>query len=414
MRTELKVRLPIQPSLRPLKKLSNARVAVVHEWLYTYAGAEKVLEQILQCVPDADLYSMIDFLPEEQRGFLGGRKVRTSFLQKMPAVKRKHQYYLPLMPLAMERFDLSSYDVVITSSYAVAKGVLTGPNQLHVCYCHSPVRYAWDLQHQYLAQWRMHHGFRAILATYILHKIRIWDHVGSNGVDRFLANSQFIARRIWKTYRRRATVVYPPVDTDSFTPGEERGDEYVTVSRMVGYKRVDILVDAFRKMPDRKLTVMGTGEDLESLKASAPSNVTFLGRTPHKVMLDKLRTARAFLFGAEEDFGISPVEAQACGIPVIAYGRGGVLESVRGLWTGEQGIRDPTGVFFNRQDSESVLEGIRFFEAREEQFQSKNCVENAKRFAPANFRRHFLDSADAAWQAYQMRERDPNLPEWEG
>jgi glycosyltransferase involved in cell wall biosynthesis len=414
MRTELKVRLPIQPSLRPLKPLSSARVAVVHEWLYTYAGAEKVLEQILHCLPNADLFSMIDFLPEDQRGFLGGRKVQTSFLQRMPAVKRKHQYYLPLMPLAMERFDLSAYDVVVTSSYAVAKGVITGPNQLHLCYCHSPVRYAWDLQHQYLAQWRMNKGWRAILATYILHKLRIWDHVGSNGVDRFLSNSQFIARRIWKTYRRRATVVYPPVDTEKFTPGEERSDEYVTVSRLVGYKRVDILVDAFRKMPDRKLTVMGTGEDLENLRASAPANVTCLGHTPHKVMLDKLRKARGFLFAAEEDFGISPVEAQACGVPVIAYGRGGVLESVRGLWVGEQGARDPTGVFFNRQDSESVVEAIRFFESREAQFLPKNCVENAKRFAPANFCRHFLDSADAAWQAFQMRERDPNLPEWEG
>lgn len=394
--------------MRPTRILSDARVAIVHEWLYTYAGAEKVLENILQLFPQADLYSLIDFLPDNQRHFLGGRKVRTSFLQKMPMVRKKHQYYLPFMPLAMERFDLSSYDVVISSSYAVAKGVLTGPNQLHLCYCHSPVRYAWDLQHQYLQQWRMNQGIRGLAATGILHKLRIWDHVTSNGVDKFFANSQFIAKRIWKTYRRRSTVVYPPVDTNQFQPGETRSDHYVTVSRIVGYKRIDILVDAFRQLPDRKLVVVGAGEDLDKIRTGAPANVTFLGRAPDEILKATLQQARAFLFAAEEDFGISPVEAQACGVPVIAYGRGGALESIRGVWTGEMPHRDPTGVFFPSQTVPSVVDAVRFFESQEAMFNSTACVENSKRFAPSVFKRKFMDQAESSWQGFQIRDRDPN------
>lgn len=408
MSVEPRFRSPSLPTMRPTRILSDARVAIVHEWLYTYAGAEKVLENILQLFPQADLYSLIDFLPESQRNFLGGRKVRTSFLQKMPLVRKKHQYYLPLMPLAMERFDLSSYDVVISSSYAVAKGVLTGPNQLHLCYCHSPVRYAWDLQHQYLQQWRMNQGIRGLAATAILHKLRIWDHVTSNGVDKFFANSQFISKRIWKTYRRRSTVVYPPVDTNQFQPGSTRSDSYVTVSRIVGYKRIDILVDAFRQIPDRKLIVVGAGEDLDKIRSGAPSNVTFLGRAPDEVLKATLQQARAFLFAAEEDFGISPVEAQACGVPVIAYGRGGALESIRGVWTGEMPHRDPTGVFFPSQTVPSVVDAIRFFESQEAMFHPAACLENSKRFAPSVFKRKFMDQAESSWQGFQIRDRDPN------
>lgn len=408
MSFEPRFRSPALPTMRPTRILADARVAVVHEWLYTYAGAEKVLENILQLFPQAELYSLIDFLPQSQRQFLGGRKVRTSFLQRMPLVRRKHQYYLPLMPLAMERFDLSSYDVVISSSYAVAKGVLTGPNQLHLCYCHSPVRYAWDLQHQYLQQWRMNQGVRGLVATGILHKLRIWDHVTSNGVDRFFANSQFIAKRIWKTYRRRSTVVYPPVDTNQFQPGDIRSDHYVTVSRIVGYKRIDLLVDAFRQMPDRKLVVVGAGEDLDKIRAAAPSNVTFLGRAHDDILKATLQQARAFLFAAEEDFGISPVEAQACGIPVIAYGRGGALESIRGVWSGEMPHRDPTGVFFPTQTVPAVVDAVRFFEAHQALFHASSCIENSRRFAPVVFKRKFLDLAESSWQAFQIRDRDPN------
>jgi glycosyltransferase involved in cell wall biosynthesis len=393
--------------------VKEARVAVVHEWLYVYAGAEKVLEQILSLFPNADMYSLIDFLPADQRAFLGGRSVRTSFLQKMPRSKTHHQFYLPFMPLAMERFDLSSYDLIISSSYAVSKGVLTGPNQLHLCYCHSPVRYAWDLQHQYLHQWRLDRGVKAMLATWMLHKLRIWDHVTSNGVDRYMANSRFIARRIWKTYRRGSAVVYPPVDTARFTPGPVRGGHYVTVSRLVGYKRLDILLEAFRKLPDRKLVVVGRGDDYDRLKSMAPPNVTVAGSLPHDQLLETVRTARAFLFAAEEDFGIAPVEAQACGIPVIAYGRGGALETIRGVWTGEVSPHHVTGVFFQRQEVSCILDAIRFFESREEIFTPSACVENSHRFAPHVFRHDFMDVVNNEWQGFKMREQDPNLPDLE-
>jgi glycosyltransferase involved in cell wall biosynthesis len=378
-----------------------------------YAGAEKVLEQILSLFPTADIYSLIDSLPADQRAFLGGRPVHTSFLQKMPRAKTNHQFYLPFMPLAMERFDLSSYDLIISSSYAVSKGVLTGPNQLHLCYCHSPVRYAWDLQHQYLHQWRLDRGPKAMLATWILHKLRIWDHVTSNGVDRYMANSRFIARRIWKTYRRGSTVVYPPVDIARFTPGAERGGHYVTVSRLVGYKRLDILLEAFRNLPDRKLVVVGRGDDYDRLKAMAPPNVEIAGSLSHDKLLETVRSARAFLFAAEEDFGIAPVEAQACGVPVIAYGRGGALETIRGVWTGEVSPHHVTGVFFQRQEMSYVRDAIRFFESREEIFTPAACVENSHRFAPNVFRRDFMEVASSAWQSFKLREQDPNLPDLE-
>lgn len=387
-------------------------MAVIHEWLYTYAGAEKVLEQILDLFPQADLFSLIDLLPPGRRGFLGDRKVRTSFLQKFPLLRTKHQFLLPLMPIAMERFDLSQYDIVITSSYAVAKGVLTGPNQLHICYCHSPVRYAWDLQFQYLQQWRLDRGPRALAATLLLHKLRIWDHVTANGVDRFVANSRFIARRIMKTYRRKSEVVYPPVDTRSFTPGDSpRGDEYVTISRLVGYKRIDLLLEAFRRMPDRNLAIMGKGEELQRLRSIAPPNVRVLGEMTSDELLRRLRSARAFLFAAEEDFGIAPVEAQACGVPVIAFGKGGVLETVRGAWIGEIPPRVCTGVFFPKQEVESVVEAVRFFESRETSILSADCVENASRFAPPIFRRNFIDVVESTWDTFKKHERDPNLPD---
>lgn len=402
-------RTPVSATSRSLPPLSSARVAVIHEWLYTYAGAEKVLEKILETYPQADIYSLINLLPPDRRGFLGGRRVNTSFLQKLRWLRNRHQFLLPLMPLAMERFDLANHDIVISSSYAVAKGALTGPNQLHLCYCHSPVRYAWDLQHQYLHQWRLDHGPKALLATYILHRLRIWDHISSNGVDRFIANSRFIARRIMKTYRRESTVVYPPVDTQKFVPGDApREDHYLTISRLVGYKRIDLLVDAFRQMPDRKLVVVGRGEELERLRQTAPGNVRFEGETAHPRMLHLLQTARAFLFAAEEDFGIAPVEAQACGIPVIAFGRGGALETIRGVWMGEVGGQNSTGVFFPQQKVQSLLDAIRFFESREETFSPTACVENAARFSPAVFRREFSAVVEESWRNFKLQERDPN------
>jgi glycosyltransferase involved in cell wall biosynthesis len=358
------------------------RVAIVHDWLVTYAGAERVLEQMLAVYPEADIFSMIDFVPEEERHFLGGRKPNTSFIQRLPGSRRHYRSYLPLMPLAVEQFDLSGYDLVISSSYAVAKGVLTGPSQLHLCFCHSPMRYAWDLQHQYLRESGLDRGLKSWVARYALHRLRTWDVRTAMGVDGFIANSHFIANRIRKVYRRESTVIYPPVDVNNFTPDGAHEDFYVTASRMVPYKRIDLIVEAFAGMPERRLVVIGDGPEASRVRARAGTNVEFLGHQPFTVLRDHLRRARAFVFAAEEDFGIAPLEAQACGTPVIAYGKGGVLETISGLTSSE-----PTGVLYDQQDPESLRRAVATLEAEMMRFTPEVCRQNALRFAPARFRR---------------------------
>jgi glycosyltransferase involved in cell wall biosynthesis len=360
------------------------KVAFVHDWLVTYAGAERVLEQMLSLYPEADLYTMVDFLPPGQRSFLGGRQPQASFIQRLPGARRHYRSYLPLMPLAVEQFDLSAYDLVISSSYAVAKGVLTGPDQLHLSMCYSPMRYAWDLQHQYLREARMDRGVRGGLARWMLHGLRQWDYRTSNGVDEFIAISQFIARRIWKVYRRESTVIYPPVDVEGFTPEGRREDFYVTASRMVPYKRIDLLVRSFAAMPARQLVVIGDGPEDGRIRAHAAPNVRFLGEQPFAVLRDHLRRARAFVFAAEEDFGIAPLEAQACGTPVIAFGGGGAVETIRGL-----DGPDPTGVFFEQQTETAVGAAVERFEREGMSITAAACRNNALRFAPERFRREF-------------------------
>lgn len=363
---------------------------MVHDWLVTYAGAERVLEQMLAVFPDADLYSLIDFVPPEQRAFLGGRPVRTSFVQRLPFARTRYRQYLPILPLAIEQFDLSGYDLVLSSSHAVAKGVLTGPDQLHLCMCYSPMRYAWDLQHQYLREAGLDRGLRSLLARYLLHRVRLWDARTANGVDDFIAISRFIARRIWKAYRRESTVIYPPVDVEYFVPGGQREEFYLTASRMVPYKRIDVIIDAFAGIPDRRLIVIGDGPDFSRLKARAGPNVEFLGHQPMLVLRDHLQRARAFLFAAEEDFGIAPVEAQACGTPVIGYGRGGLVETVRGLED-----PSPTGVFFTEQEPDAVRQAVARFEQSGGPITAGACRANAMRFEPGRFQREFRDYVDA-------------------
>ncbi len=357
------------------------KVAVIHDWLVTYAGAEKVLEQLLLLYPEADLYSVVDFLPAGQRGFIQNKSVTTTFVQNMPLAKKKYRQYLPLMPLAIEQLDLSGYDLIISSSHAVAKGVLTGPGQLHVSYVHSPIRYAWDLQHQYLKESGLDIGLKGLAARWMLHKIRLWDYRTANGVDAFIANSQFISQRIWKVYRRKSVVIYPPVEVDFFTPRQEKEDFYLTASRMVPYKRIDLIVEAFTRMPDKKLVVIGYGPDFEKIKRKAGPNIILLGFQPHEVLKDYLQRARAFVFAALEDFGIITVEAQACGTPVIAFGKGGSLETICNLDT-----ITPTGVFFFEQDVASLVEAVKLFELEEINISTQNCRNNALRFSPERFR----------------------------
>lgn len=372
-------------------------VAIVHDWLVTYAGAERVLEQILALYPEADLFAVCDFLPENDRRFLYGRTPHTTFIQGLPFVRRRYRAYLPLMPLAIEQLDLSGYDVVISSSHAVAKGVIVGPDQLHVSYVHSPIRYAWDLQHQYLHAAGLDRGIRSWLTRWLLHRVRLWDARTANGVDVFIANSAYIAKRIMKCYRRSAKVIYPPVDLDQFTEHEPKDDFYLTASRLVPYKRVEMVAHAFAAMPQRRLVIIGDGPRFASVQqiAAGHPNIRLMGYQHGDVLRDYMQRARAFVFAAEEDFGIMPVEAQACGTPVISFGKGGALETVRPL-----GVEHPTGVFFDEQSPEAVIAAVDLFERSVGAIKPGDCRMNAERFSTERFRAQFAALVDAEWQAF--------------
>jgi glycosyltransferase involved in cell wall biosynthesis len=368
------------------------RVALVHDWFTVYAGAERVVEQILRVFPQADVYALVDFLKKEERGFLQGKRAQVSFIQRLPKAQQRYRTYLPLMPLAIEQFDLRGYDLVISSSHAVAKGVITGPDQLHICYCHSPIRYAWDLQHQYLKESGLERGVKSWIARALLHYLRLWDSRTANGVDLFIANSRYIARRILKVYRRQAEVIYPPVDVEAFTLRQDKEDFYLTASRMVPYKRIDLIVEAFSQMPDKRLVVIGDGPEMPKVRAKAGPNVTLLGYQPFEVLRDYMQRAKAFVFAAEEDFGIAPVEAQACGTPVIAFGKGGAAETV---------VAGETGIFFQDQNVPSLIKAIEEFEKL--RFDPLRVRKNAERFSSERFRREFAALIEREWSRFKER-----------
>lgn len=372
------------------------KVAIVHDWLTVRAGAERVLEQIINCFPTADLFAMVDFLPPEQRAFCRGKPVTTSFIQSLPGARTHYRQYLPLMPLAVEQLDLSPYDVIISSSYAVAKGVITGPDQLHVSYVHSPARYAWDLQHEYLRESGLTKGVKSYLARWMLHRFRLWDTRSANGVDSILANSRFIANRIWKTYRREAKVIYPPVEIPAGQLRENREDFYLTISRMVPYKRVPLIVEAFASLPSRRLIVIGEGPEFDKVKGLAGRNVTVMRYESPEMAQFYMQRAKAFVFAAEEDFGITPVEAQGCGCPVIGFGKGGLLETVNGLDT-----QMPTGVFFDRQCVEDIVEAIGTFEVNAELITPRACQANAMRFSADAFCKRFRTHVEQTFGAFR-------------
>lgn len=378
----------------------DVSVGIVADWLVTFAGSEKVIAEFIKLYPNADIYSVVDFLSDESRKKFYGKEATTSFIQRLPFAKKKYQQYLPLMPLAIEQLDVTGHDIVLSSSHAVAKGVLTGPDQLHISYVHSPVRYAWDFQHQYLRESGLNKGLKGKLARWFLHKIRIWDYRTANGVDHFIANSQFIARRIKKVYGRDADVIYPPVDVERFTLQENKEDFYFTASRMVPYKRIDLIVEAFSQMPDKKLVVIGDGSEMAKIKSRAGSNIEILGYQPDDVMQDYMRRTRAFVFAAEEDFGITPVEAQASGTPVIAFGKGGVLETIR-----PYGERNATGVFFSEQTAESLINAVRHFDTIKDSILPKDCRENALKFSAQRFHDELDEYIKTKWHDFNERKR---------
>lgn len=371
------------------------KIALMHEWYTTLAGSEKVMEQLAGTYPQADLFAVYadpEFV--QKIAFLRDRKLTTTFIQGLPRASKSFRSYLPLMPLAVEQLDLSPYDLVISSNHAVAKGVLTGPDQLHISYIHSPIRYAWDLQHQYLRESGLNNGLKGWLAKWMLHKMRMWDTRTANGVDHFVANSNFIARRIKKVYGREADVIYPPVNIAEFSMVEKKEEFYLTASRLVPYKKMDLIVEAFSQMPEKRLVVIGDGPDMLKIKAKAGKNVEMLGYQPFSVLKDMMQRAKAFVFAAEEDFGITPVEAQACGTPVIAFGKGGVLETVV-----DQGL-SPTGVFFNEQTIASLCEGVQTFEKNCHFFLPDNCRLNSERFSIERFNNDFSNYINTKWDDF--------------
>lgn len=379
-----------------MKDRSSLKVAVIHDWLPLIAGAEKVLEQILKVFPGADIFTLFNFLTPEEEKMFGGSKITASYLNKLPKVKKYYRKLLPFCPLAIESFDLSPYDLVISSSHVVAKGVITGPEQPHISYVHSPARYAWDLTHDYLRQTRMDRGLKGYMARSALSQFRIWDYRTANGVDHFISNSGFIKKRIWKVYRREAEVIYPPVDVERFEFSDRKEDFYLAASRMVPYKRLDLIAQAFAETPHLKLVMIGDGPEMPKIRAIAEKapNITLLGYQENKVLIDYMQRARAFVFAAEEDFGIIPVEAQACGTPVIAYGAGGALETVVGY---EQSPKEASGLFFDRQDVPSLKSALERFNDVHQQILPKNCRIQAEKFAPEVFRRKLLEAVERTW-----------------
>lgn len=371
------------------------KIAIVHDWLPVIGGGELVLKEIVKAYPDADVFTLFDFLSPEDKDSLGIKNVTTSYLNKLPGVRKYYRHLVPFFPQAIEDFDLYDYDLVISSSAALSKGVITGAHQTHVAYVHSPARYAWDMTHKYLKQTNLVKGPKAFLAKYFLSKFRIWDYRTANGVDHFIANSAYIRRRIWKVYRREAEVVYPPVNIDRFAVRAGKEDFFMTASRMVPYKRLDLIAAAFAKMPDKKLVIIGDGPEIKRVAEAAANapNIQLLGYQKGDVLVDHMQRAKAFIFAAEEDFGIVPVEAQACGTPVIAYGAGGALETVVDV------ERDPargTGLYFSEQTADAIRDAVTRFDALANPITAESCRENAARFSTAMFHERLRANVDRA------------------
>lgn len=363
--------------------------ALIHDWYYVNGGAEKVIHSFNKIWDDFDHFALVDFLKEDDRDYiLNGKSVNTSFVQNLPTAKSNHRKFLQLFPYAIEQFDLSEYDLVLSSSASIAKGVLTNQNQLHICYCHSPMRYAWDLYHQYLNA-SSFGILKRIYAKRTLHKIRMWDVMNSNRVDLFIANSHYIKGRIKKIYNREAEVIYPPVDINQFQLQKKKHDYYFTASRMVPYKKIELIVRAFNNLPNKKLIVAGEGPEYKKIKSIAKSNIHLTGFLDTVELKSYMAEAKAFVFAAEEDFGIIPVEAQACGTPVIAYNKGGVRETV---------INRKTGLLFNHQTEKSIIDAISEFETLE--LDPVTIRQNAMRFSKERFEKEIADYVNEQYKNF--------------
>jgi glycosyltransferase involved in cell wall biosynthesis len=370
------------------------KVALIHDWLTGMRGGEKCLEVLCELYPDADLYTLLYF-KNRLSGIIERMNIKTSFIQKLPMASRYYRYYLPLFPMAIERFDLKGYDLVVSTSHCVAKGILPPPDALHISYCFTPMRYIWDMRFEYFKS--SDHEFQNLVTSFFSNYLRIWDVTSSERVDHFIAISKHVKKRIEKFYRRFSTVIYPPVDCDFFCPSRssnERGDYFLMVTALAPYKRVDTAIQAFNRL-GKTLLVIGDGQGLKSLQKMAKKNIEFLGWQSNEKVRDYYRGCRAFIFPGEEDFGIAPVEAQACGKPVIAYGRGGILESV---------VPFPqenfTGFIFDQPTPESLIHAIELFEKNFNRFDGEKIKTHALRFHKNNFREEIKSFIHKRYQEF--------------
>jgi glycosyltransferase involved in cell wall biosynthesis len=369
--------------------MEKPKVALVHDWLTGQRGGEKVLEVLAEIFPEAPLYTLFHFKGSQAED-IENKDIRPSFLQRLPFVEKKYRLYLPLFPLAIELFDLSDFDLVISSSHCVAKGIIPRPDALHVSYIHSPVRYAWNQYFAYFAPSRLS-IFSRLLIPPVIHRLRIWDESASARVDHFIANSVNVARRIQKYYRRDAEVVHPPVDTDFFQPGagETVKDYYLIVSALVPYKRIDLAVDVFNQTGEA-LKIVGIGPDLEKLKKPARPNIAFLGQVAAAELRSLYQDARALLIPGEEDFGIAAVEAQACGTPVIAFGRGGSVETV---------VPGETGLLFGQLTAAGLRAALDNF--RSMKFNKNVLRSRSTAFSRAAFKQKMAASIEQKWAEFK-------------
>ena len=359
-------------------------IGIMHDWLDSYGGAEKQIEQLSIMYPGADLYTIFDLRGGFRPIDLSALKIHTSWLNDLPLVRKYYRSLLLLSMRAIEHFDVTHHDIVLSVSSALSKGVITRAGQTHLAYVNSPARYAWDLHAEYIAAVGGPLAkIKRAFAREMFHRFRKWDMRTHQSVDLFLGNSNYVSERIWKTYRRRAYTLYPPVDTSAFTMSTAPKEDYfVCASRMVPYKRMDLIAEAFSHMPEKRLVMIGSGPELDRVKAKAGQNVEVLGYQPFEVMLEYFQRAKALIFAAQEDFGIVPVEAQACGTPVIALNRGGTAETIRPLGQ----FARPTGVQFGRQTVGDIKEAVETFDSNIDQFDPRECLMNAQRFSNERFR----------------------------
>lgn len=368
--------------------LKNKKIALVHYWLTGMRGGEKVVQSICNIFPEVDIFTLV-YDKEKISDTINNHRITTSFIQKLPFAKRRYQNYLPFMPVAIEQFDLSDYDLVISSESGIAKGVLTKPETCHICYCHSPMRYLWNMYFDYMKNEKMGPLKRNFIKWYFNY-LRVWDLASASRVDYFISNSHNVRKRIKKYYRRDAEVIYPPVNIESFKPVGDKKDYYLMVSQLVSYKRIDLAIEAFNEL-EKELVIIGEGPELKKLKKRAKSNIRFMGWTDNSELALYYAEARAFIFPGEEDFGITPVEAQASGTPVIGYGRGGLCETV---------IDGKTGILFETQDSESLVKAVKSFESSGIEDNHEIIRQNSRKFSTGEFEERFRSFAEKKYREH--------------